>query len=89
MSHSTSDPKRGWHFGLDDHDYVALVQCERTGDGPLDWRASELVQYVQVAKLRRAWEADLTKTERPKGPGEGFEVFVTWPAAVAYDERTL
>ena len=37
MSHSKSDTERGWDYGLRDSDYVALIACERVGDGPVDW----------------------------------------------------
>jgi HEAT repeats len=83
MSHSTSNVDRGWDAGLVDHDAIALVACERTGTGPLDWLADDLVQYLPVGPLREAFRSGLVKQERPKGAGEGFEVRVTWPAAVA------
>lgn len=83
MSHSLADPERGWDAGLSDDDRVAFVYCERTGLGPLDWSADPRVQYVGVHSLRLAWNAKKTKTERPKGAQEGFEVRVTWPAALA------
>jgi HEAT repeat protein len=83
MSHSTSVRERGWDFGLDDSDHVALVACERVGTGPLDWRASPLVQYVQVGPLRRAFGSNEVTHQRAKGAQEGFEIRVTWPAAVA------
>lgn len=37
MSHSLSDPKRGWDYGLNDSDFVALVICRRVSDRPIDW----------------------------------------------------
>ena len=83
MSHSLSVQERGWDFGLDDDDRVALVPCERVGPGPLDWRASPLVQYIRVEPLRQAFKADVVKVVRPKGAQEGFEIQVTWPAAIA------
>jgi HEAT repeat protein len=83
MSHSLAQLERGWDYGLDDDDQVALVHCQRVGPGPLDWRASSLVQYVLVAPLRETFRVGLAKTERPKGAQEGFEVRVTWPAALA------
>ena len=43
MSHSTSDPNRGWDFGMKDNDYVALVVCEKFGDNPIDWKSDHLV----------------------------------------------
>lgn len=83
MSHSLSVQERGWDFGLDDNDRVALVTCERIGPTPLDWRASPLVQYIRVEPLRQAFKADKAKVKRPKGAQEGFEIQVTWPAAIA------
>lgn len=43
MSHSLSDPDRGWNAGLNDSDYVALVACHKVGDRPIDWAADDLV----------------------------------------------
>lgn len=83
MSHSTASPERGWDFGLDDGDVVALVRCERAGDGPLDWVGGSPVQYILVGDLRAAWRRDQVKSHKPKGAQEGFEIRVTWPAAVA------
>lgn len=83
MSHSTSDPERGWDHGLDDDDVVALVPCENTGSGPLEWKASHPIQYLRVKDLRRSFAAHEVVARRPKGAGEGFELRVSWPAAVA------
>ncbi len=83
MSHSESSPERGWDYGLTDDDNVGLVLCEHTGDSPVDWTAGDLVQYVQVKHLREAFRAKKVVTEKPKGAGEGFEIRVTWPAAIA------
>lgn len=83
LSHSRAYKDRGWDFGLDDKDRIALIACEKTGEGPLDWRASDVVQYVSVRDLRKAWEEGIVKEERPKGREEGFELRVTWPSIVA------
>lgn len=83
MSHSISDPERGWSHGLADDDVVAFVHCGRTGTGPLDWEADTLVQFILTRELRKGWEENLVRTEHPKGAQEGFEVRVTWPSAVA------
>lgn len=83
MSHSTAVQERGWDFGLDDDDRVTLTHCQRSGPGPVDWSASPLVQYIPVASLRQAWRANQAITQRPKGVQEGFEIRVTWPAAIA------
>lgn len=89
MSHSASNPERGWDAGLDDNDAIALVPCERVGPSPLDWVASDLVQYLPVKALRKAYRAKLVKAEKPKGAGEGFELRLTWPAAVAKSDATV
>ncbi|MFQ5751171.1 MAG: HEAT repeat domain-containing protein [bacterium] len=83
MSHSSADATRGWDYGLKDDDYTALVVCEKTGDNPIDWTADNLVQYIQVRDLRRAFKNNHVIQEKPKGAEEGFESRVTWPAAVA------
>lgn len=89
MSHSISVQERGWDYGLNDEDLVAFVLCERMGLGPLDWVASPIVQYVRVDALREAYRAGRAKTERPKGAQEGFEIRLTWPAAVASASGTV
>ena len=86
MSHSKRQAARGWDAGLDDEDVIALVACERFGPRPIDWHASELVQYVLVRPLRDAFHANQVSVQKPKGEGEGFEVRVTWPAAVAEED---
>jgi HEAT repeat protein len=83
MSHSRARADRAWDAGLDDPDLVALVACEKVGDDPTAWRASELVQYVPVRFMRDAFKAGLVRTHKPKGAQEGAEVRVTWPAAVS------
>lgn len=89
MSHSTSDPDRGWDFGLADDDFVALPVCSKVGDGPVDWEASDLVQYVRVGDLRRTFSQGLVIQETPKGSQEGFETRLTWPASVASSDGTI
>ncbi len=83
MSHSIASQDRGWDFGLDDDDFVALVECNKAGDAPIDWKASDLVQYIQVKHLRAAFKNKRVLMERPKGVEEGFETRITWPSAVA------
>lgn len=83
MSHSRSQQERGWDFGLDDQDHVALVHCVRNGPNPIDWTARDLVQYVPVGPLRTAFRANQITVHKAKGAQEGFEVRVSWPAAVA------
>jgi hypothetical protein len=83
MSHSSSDPERGWDYGLNDEDFVALVACKQSGERPIDWQADELVQYVSVRDLRTAHEANLAILSGRKGAEEGFEERVIWPAIIA------
>jgi hypothetical protein len=86
MSHSASTPERGWDFGLEDDDYIALVKCIRGGEEPIDWVAEEPVQYVQVVNMREAYDKNLALAEKPKGATEGFEMRVTWPSSIASDD---
>ncbi len=83
MSHSLSDPERSWDFGLDDDDFVAFVACRKASEKPIDWQASELVQYVSVHELRTAQNSNKAVLIRPKGAEEGFESRVNWPTAIA------
>ncbi len=89
MSHSLADPERGWDAGLHDRDRIAFVHCARTGPEPVDWSADPRVQYVQVDAMRRAWNGKRARTERAKGAQEGFEIRVTWPAAIASAEGVV
>ena len=89
MSHSLSDPERGWDNGLRDNDFVALVVCERSGNRPVDWQADTLVQYVSVRDMRGARDAGQALLMRPKGAEEGFEQRINWPAAVASASGTV
>lgn len=83
MSHSRANPDRGWDKGLRDCDVVALAVCVKTGERPVDWQASHLIQFVSVGDLRRAFNQRSVLTSEAKGAEEGFEVRVTWPSAVA------
>jgi len=89
MSHSLSDPERGWDFGLNDEDFVALVLCMKSGEKPVDWQPSDLVQYIAVSDLRRAFQEGHVHQERPKGAEEGFESRITWPASVASSDGII
>jgi len=89
MSHSSADETRGWNFGLKDEDYVALVVCEKSGEEPIDWIADENVQYIKVANLRNALDANKVIQEMPKGAQEGFETRLTWPCSVASSDGTI
>lgn len=85
MSHSISTPERGWDFGLEDDDYIALVKCVKGGERPTDWVAEDPVQYVEVGSMRAAYDKNLAFAEKPKGATEGFEIRVTWPSSLASD----
>src|SRR5919198_1421317 len=39
--------------------------------------------YIRVESLRGAWHQHQVRVQRPKGAQEGFEIRVTWPAALA------
>jgi hypothetical protein len=82
MSHSVSDPERGWDYGLKDSDFVALIVCKRSGDRPIDWQADELVQYISIQELRVAQKNGRAIFIKPKGAEEGFESRATWPAVL-------
>ncbi len=83
MSHSVSTPERGWDFGLNDDDYLALVKCSKSGSGPMDWVAEGPVQYVGIEGMRAAYTKKLVVAEEPKGATEGFELRITWPSCIA------
>ncbi len=89
MSHSLSDPERGWDKGLTDRDIVALSICRKVGEQPIDWDADSLIQYVSVRELRNAFDEKRVVIEKPKGAGEGFELRVTWPSAVASSDGII
>jgi hypothetical protein len=89
MSHSLSDPERGWDYGLLDGDVAAISFCAKSGDGPTDREASSLIQYVSVFDLRKAFNEKRVLTEKPKGAQEGFELRVRWPSAISSCEGTV
>src|ERR1035437_5048610 len=89
MSHSLSDPERGWDKGLTEHDVVALSVCRKIGGSPNDWEAGPLIQFISVVALRKAFAENRVVSEKPKGAGEGFELRVTWPAAVASSDGVV
>jgi len=86
MSHSTSDPERGWDFGMKDNDYVALVVCEKFGEKPIDWKADNLVQFISIKELREAEKQGQVVFIKAKGAQEGFEARINWPAGLASSE---
>lgn len=89
MSHSLSDPERGWDKGLADRDVVALSLCAKVGERPVDWQASDLIQFTSVGDLRKAFNEKRVIVMKPKGAGEGFEVRVTWPCVVARSDGVI
>jgi HEAT repeat protein len=89
MSHSFSNQERGWDYGLEDNDFVALAVCQRVGDRPIDWEADNLVQYASVEEMRLAQRAGQTISVEPKGAQEGFEARITWPSSVASSAGTI
>lgn len=89
MSHSTSDPERGWDFGMKGNDYVALVVCEKYGDRPIDWKADKLVQFISIEELRKAEKQNQVVFIKAKGAQEGFEQRVNWPAGLASTNGTV
>lgn len=89
MSHSTSDPERGWDFGMKDDDYVALVVCYKDGDRPIDWRADSLVQFISIKDLREAEKNNQVVFIKPKGAQEGFEARITWISGCASSEGII
>jgi hypothetical protein len=89
MSHSFSNQERGWDYGLEDDDFVALAVCQRAGNKPVDWEADNLVQYISVGDLRIAQRAGQTISVKPKGAQEGFEARITWPSSAASSAGTI
>lgn len=89
MSHSTSDPERGWDFGMKDNDYVALVVCSKYGERPIDWQADNIVQFISIKNLRDAEQQGQVVFVKPKGAQEGFEARINWPASLASAEGTI
>jgi len=89
MSHSYASPERGWDFGLNEEDFIALIQCTKAGERPIDWSASDLVHYIPVSKMRESFKKDHVIAIKPKGATEGFEARVTWPSAVASNDGTI
>lgn len=89
MSHSYSTQERGWDFGLNDDDYIALVKCIKIGNRPIDWEASNLIQYITVKSMRESFNKNQIISITPKGATEGFEARVTWPSTVSNSDGTV
>jgi hypothetical protein len=79
MSHSTADPDRAWDYGLSDEDYVAFVICEKFGPEPINWKATNYIQFVSVKDMRDAHRNGLTFLSASKGKEEAFEKRLIWP----------
>lgn len=83
MSHSTSDPERGWDAGMNDSDYIAFVHCEKAGKNPVDWKADSFVQFISVKDLRESEKSGKAVLLKAKGAQEGFEARIVWPIGIA------
>jgi HEAT repeat protein len=82
-SHSVNRAERHWSYGLAEDDYMAFPICRLTGSRPVDWEASDLIQYVRVADLKAANDAHQTNVTKPKAASQGAEIQVVWPTAIA------
>lgn len=89
MSHSPTNQDRGWDAGLSDDDWIAFVKCEKIGESPTDWKASNNVQFFTVLSLREAFKKKRVIQENPKGIQEGSEIRLTWPSAVASEDGEI
>lgn len=89
MSHSYATQERGWDFGLNDDDFIALVKCTKIGERPIDWIASDLVQYATVESMRDSFNKNKVIEIKPKGVEEGYEARVTWPSSTATKEGVV
>ncbi|MFS8879272.1 HEAT repeat domain-containing protein [Synechococcus sp. H55.11] len=89
MSHSLSKPERGWDNGLANEDLVAFLSCSKSGERPIDWQASEPIQFITVGALREAYKEKRAVLKKPKGEQEGFEVRVTWPSVIASSDGVV
>ena len=88
-SHSVNRAQRHWSYGLADDDYMAFPICRLTGSRPVDWEASDLIQYVRVGDLKAAYNAKQTNITQPKAASQGAEVQVVWPTAIAAEPGTV
>lgn len=89
MSHSFASPERGWDYGLNNEDYIALAKCEKSGDRPIDWSTSDIVHYIPVNVMREVFKKGHIISVKPKGATEGFEARITWPSAVASSDGKI
>jgi HEAT repeat protein len=89
MSHSPSNQNRGWDSGLSDDDWIAFPKCDKVGESPTDWKASDNVQFFTVLSLREAFKKKQVIQEAAKGTQEGSEIRLTWPSAVANNDGVV
>ena len=77
MSHSASDPDRGWDYGMKENDYVAIVICEKHGEEPIDWTADNLVQFISITHNNQYCRKLIFRTEKRRKifPSRRFTVF--------------
>lgn len=83
MSHSTSDPDRGWDFGMKDNDFVAFIGCSKAGSRPIDWLPDRIVQFILIKDLKKCVVKKEIVITKPKGTQEGSEIRIIWPVGLA------
>jgi hypothetical protein len=83
MSHSTADTDRAWDYGLSNEDYVVFVTCQKSGPEPINWMATEPLQFVSVGDMRSAWASGQAFLTASKGREEAFEKRLIWPTKFA------
>ncbi len=83
MSHSTSDPNRGWDFGMKDNDFVAFIGCSKNGSSPIDWLPDRILQFISIKELKKCVEKNEIVITKPKGTQEGSEIRIIWPVGLA------
>jgi hypothetical protein len=89
MSHSISDPNRGWDYGLKDSDFVAIVVCNKSGSSPIDWTAEDDLKFISIKDLRVQFKQDNFIKINPKGAQEGFESRIKWPIKTACNDGVI
>jgi hypothetical protein len=89
MSHSTSDPERGWDFGMKDNDYVAFISCSKNGNRPIDWLPDRIVQFIAIKDLKKCEKEKKIIITKPKGTQEGSEIRIIWPVGLASANGTI
>ena len=82
MSHSPTDPKRTWDYGMHENDWVSIVQFDQSEDNPTDVKQISPVHFIRVGDMKRSYPEGVSVT-KPKGVDEGSEVRLIWKTAVA------